>query len=152
MMTDEIEKSDVESYILRKFIDIDTKRPKAYSQATQWALTLTTLNQDKEAYNKIQEEMNDIYLGMDVHMLEEICNQLYPSSVIQIEFPDREEKIRLWEIYSKLDKYYTRILRVISIMYQEGEFDESFMMKDYTKEDEDEGIPVQDDYRSVDIG
>jgi len=152
MMTDEIEKSDVESYILRKFIDIDTKRPKAYSQATQWALTLTTLNQDKEAYNKIQEEMNDIYLGMDVHMLEEICNQLYPSSVIQIEFPDREERIRLWEIYSKLDKYYTRILRVISIMYQEGEFDESFMMKDYTKEDEDEDIPVQDDYRSVDIG
>lgn len=153
MIGGEIEKTDVESIILRKFINIDTKRPKAYSQASQWALTLAELNQDEKAFKKIQKESNDIYMGLDIHTLEELCNQFYSNSFIQIEMPDgKERKIRLWELYSKMDEFYTKILRVISIMYQEGEFTDSFMMKDYTssEDDEEEGdIPVQNDYRGV---
>ncbi|MFW5902510.1 MAG: hypothetical protein ACOCTT_01340 [archaeon] len=145
---EEVEKGDVEGYILRRFIDIDTKRPKAYSQATQWALTLAELNQDEEAWKKVMQEKLDVFRGLDVYTLEEIAQQRRSNDYVQLRFgEDEQEKIRVWQLYSHLDNYYTKILRIISIMYQEGKFDESYMMKDFNKQDIQ--IPEQRDYREI---
>lgn len=96
-----------------------------------WAKALAKLNQDEKALTKINELSKNVLPGQSIHNVEELAMSKPPQEKIYMRLGDEEYQITTNQLYEELDKCYTDILTVVSIMYMEDEFDERFMISDH---------------------
>lgn len=128
-----VESEDIESSILNQFFGTDISKAKGYSKATVWAKALAKLNEDEKALDKINELSGNVFLGQNIHSVEELAMSMPSQKTMHMRIGGDEYKVTTNQIYEELDKYYTDILTVVAMMYIKDEFSEKYMISSHDK-------------------